>query len=110
MFLPYTIEFNRACASHGYFDIANSLKLKAANEGEVATSVAEVIRRLARNLKQPLTIKDMGIPHADFVDSLPGLVSNADTDTSTVMSVRIPTSDEFEKLFRYSYSGRTIDF
>jgi alcohol dehydrogenase class IV len=110
MFLPYAIEFNRACTSRGYFDIATSLKLRASSEGEAATSLAEAIRHLAKDLKQPLTIKELDIPNADFVDSLPTLVSNADTDTSTVMSVRIPTSDDFEKLFRYAYSGETVDF
>jgi alcohol dehydrogenase class IV len=110
MFLPYAIEFNRACASRGYFDIATFLKLRASSEGEAATSLAKAIRHLANDLKQPLTIKELGIPNADFMDSLPTLVSNADADTSVVMSARIPTSDEFEELFKHAYSGIEVDF
>jgi alcohol dehydrogenase class IV len=110
MFLPYSVEFNGTCTDYRYSDIAGVLKLRAANESEAVTNVAEAIRRLAKDLNQPLTIQELGIPYTDFVDSLPTLVSNADTDTSTVMSARIPTSNEFEKLFRYSYNGKHVDF
>jgi len=110
IFLPYTIEFNGACTENRYSDIASILKLKASNETEAVTEVTEAIRRLAKDMKQPLTIQELGIVYAYFIDAIPTLVSNADTDTSTVMSARIPTSDEFEKLFRYSYNGEAIDF
>ena len=110
IFLPYTIGFNGTCTENCYSDIASVLRLRAANESEAVTEVPEAIRRLAKDLKQPLTIQELGIAYTDFVDSVPTLVSNADTDTSTVMSARIPTSDEFEKLFQYSYSGEAIDF
>jgi alcohol dehydrogenase class IV len=68
------------------------------------------VRQLARSINQPLTIKDMGISRNNFDNSLPKLVSNADTDTQTVTSARIPTAEEFEKLFRYAYDGKTVDF
>ena len=110
MFLPYTVEFNGTCTDYLYSEIAGVLKLRAANETEAVVNLAEAIRRLAKDLKQPLTIQELGIPYTDFIDSLPTLVSNADTDTSTVMSARIPTSNEFEKLFRYAYAGKNIDF
>jgi alcohol dehydrogenase class IV len=110
MFLPYTIEFNRESASRGYFDIATYLKLRASNESEAVVNLVEAIRVLASDLKQPLTIRDFGITYDDFVDSLPKLVSDADTDTSTIMSARIPTSDDFGKLFRYGHSGKHVDF
>jgi alcohol dehydrogenase class IV len=110
VFLPYTIEFNGTCTDYRYSDIASVLKLGAANESEAVINLAEAIRSLAKDLKQPLTIEGLGIPHADFVNSLPTLVSNADTDTSAVMSPRIPTSDEFEKLFKYAYNGLKVDF
>jgi alcohol dehydrogenase class IV len=110
LFLPYTIEFTAVVAADYYAEIAHLLKLEHMEAEQTAFSLAQAVRQLARSINQPLTIKDMGISRNNFDNSLPKLVSNADTDTQTVTSARIPTAEEFEKLFRYAYDGKTVDF
>jgi alcohol dehydrogenase class IV len=110
LFLPYTIEFTATVAADYYAEIAHLLKLEHTEVEKAAFSLAQAIRQLTRNINQPLTIKDLGISSNSFENSLSKLVSNADMDTQTVTSARIPTTEEFEKLFRYAYDGRTVDF
>jgi len=110
LFLPYTIEFTAVVAADYYAEIAHLLKLEHMEAEQTAFSLAQAVRQLARSINQPLTIKDMGISRNNFDNSLPKLVSNADMDTQTVTSARIPTAEEFEKLFRYAYDGKTVDF
>jgi len=107
---PYTIEFTATVAADYYAEIAHLLKLEHTEIEKAAFSLAQAVRQLAQNINQPLTIKDLGISNSSFENSLPKLVSNADMDTQTVTSARIPTTDEFEKLFRYAYDGKTVDF
>jgi alcohol dehydrogenase class IV len=110
LFLPYTIEFTTDISVYNYAEIAHFLKLKDTYGRSAVISLVEAVRSLARDINRPLTIKDMGISYDDFERSLPKLVANADMDTQTVTSARIPTTDEFEKLFRYAYKGKTVDF
>ena len=109
LFLPYTIEFAANISASNYSEIAHFLKLDTEGRSAVV-SLVEAIRSLARDVNQPLTIKDTGISYDSFERSLSKLVSYADNDTQTVTSARIPTTDEFERLFRYAYNGKTVDF
>ena len=109
LFLPYTIEFAADISTSNYSEIAHFLKLDTESRSAVV-SLLEAIRSLSRDINQPLTIKDMGISYDSFERSLSKLVSYADNDTQTVTSARIPTTDEFEKLFCYAYHGKKVDF
>ena len=109
LFLPYTIEFAADISASSYGEIAHLLKLDTEGKSAVV-SLVEAIRSLARDINQPLTIKDLGISYNSFERSLFKLVSYADMDTQTVTSARIPTTDEYERLFRYAYDGKTVDF
>ncbi len=110
LFLPYTIEFTANIAAEHYAEIAHFLKLEDAGVESAAFSLAKAIRQLAQSINQPLTIKDLGIPRDDFERSLPKLVLNADMDTQTVTSARVPAAAEFEQLFRCAYDGKPVDF
>ena len=110
LFLPYTIEFTATIAAEYYAEITHFLKLEQDKAENAALSLARAVRQLAQSINQPLTIKDLGISRDSFENSLQKLVSNADMDTQTVTSARVPTSREFEQIFRYAYDGKTIDF
>jgi alcohol dehydrogenase class IV len=110
LFLPYTIEFTATVAADYYVEIAYLLKLEHTKAEQAAFTLAQAVRQLAWNINQPLKIQSLGISRDSFESALPKLVSNADMDTQTVTSVRIPTTEEFEKLFRYAYDGKTVDF
>ncbi|HEY94421.1 MAG TPA: iron-containing alcohol dehydrogenase [Dehalococcoidia bacterium] len=110
LFLPYTIEFTANVSARYYSEITHLLNLKQTRVEKAAHSLAQAIRQLEQNINQPLTIKDLGISYNNFKNSLDKLVSNADMDTQTVTAARIPTSTEFERLFRYAYDGKSVDF
>lgn len=110
LFLPYTIEFAADISTDYYAEIAHFLKLEDTQGEKAVSSLVQAIRNLAQSIKQPLTIKDLGISRDNFKKSLPKLVSYADMDTQTVTSARIPTTDELEKMFLYAYDGKHVDF
>ena len=110
LFLPYTIEYSAEVAATYYTEIAHYMNSESGVREESAFGLVRGIRQLARIINQPLTVRDLGISREDYEKSLPKLVSNADMDTQTVTSARIPSSGEFEQLFLYAYDGKFIDF
>lgn len=110
LFLPYAIEFTANGGDTRYADIAHHMKLHTHTERESAFAVAERIRELERLVEMPTTIEQTGITSDEFVEALPRLVANANMDTQLVMNTRVPETAELEKLFRYAFDGRHIDF
>jgi alcohol dehydrogenase class IV len=110
LFLPYTIEFAVRGGGTRYAEIARFLGLPSRTEEEGASSLAEAVRKLSKRLGQPLTIEELGISQEEFEAELNKLIENAEADTQTLTSPRIPSTEEFEKLFRYAYEGRRVDF
>ena len=56
LFLPYTIEYCAQVESTRYASMARFLGLPAGNEKEAAASLVEAIRKLEREIGQPLTL------------------------------------------------------
>jgi alcohol dehydrogenase class IV len=111
LFLPYTIEFTvRGDAPTRYADIARFLGLPGADEGEAAAVVAAAIRDLSRRLDQPGSLQEAGISREEFESHLPKLVDNALNDSALLVGLRFPEEEEVERVFRYTYQGRPIDF
>jgi alcohol dehydrogenase class IV len=111
LFLPYTIEFTvRGDVPTRYADIARFLGLPAADEIQGAASVAEAIRNLARRIAQPTSLKEAGISAELFGQTLSDLVEHALNDGAMVVGFRFPEEDEVERLYRYSFDGKSIDF
>jgi alcohol dehydrogenase class IV len=112
LFLPYTIEYC-ACGDSGvsrYAELARFLGLPGASEIEAAESLVEAIRALEKTLDQPLTIAECGITPADLEREMELLVANALNDTQTIMSTRIPESEDLRRLFRAAQVGEKVGF
>jgi alcohol dehydrogenase class IV len=110
LLLPFTIEFTANAGGERYADIAHSLRLPSNDEAEGAASLVAAIRELGQEIGQPTCIREAGVTPAAFEEAMPLLIANAESDTSLVMSVRIPDSEELEKLFCYAFEGRAVDF
>jgi alcohol dehydrogenase class IV len=110
MFLPYTIEFIAKKDPERYSEIARELNLAAYDELQAVASLVAEIRKLQEFLKQPISIKEMGITLEELDQALPHLVLNISSAVELVATPRIPTNEEVNKLIHYAYEGRNIDF
>jgi alcohol dehydrogenase class IV len=109
LFLPYTIEFVGETAAERYGDITRFLGLGGTSR-DSAGLLAQHIRDLARSIEQPLSLQEAGLSQGQFEAGLPKLMENAESDATLVVTPRIPESAELERLFRYAFVGRPIDF
>ena len=71
---------------------------------------SEAIRDLARRIRQPTTLEEAGISREEFEAALPKLMDNALNDSAMTISLRFPEEEEVEKVFRYMYDGKSVDF
>jgi alcohol dehydrogenase class IV len=110
LFLPYTIEFIGEAREELWAEIAYSLRLKVPKGEKAASALAQAIRDLARGIKEPLSLKELGIPWDKVNNSMQKLIDNTMADGSLIVSARVPNEGETEKIFRYAYEGKSIDF
>jgi len=110
LFLPYTIEFIGDVREELWAEIAYSIKLDVPKGKKAGPILAEAIRGLARSIKEPLSIKETGIPADSFNNSMEKLVDNAFADFQLITTARVPSTEETQKFLRYAYEGKSIDF
>jgi alcohol dehydrogenase class IV len=110
LFLPYTIEFIGEAREELWAEIAYAIKLQAPERRRAAAVLVQAIRGLAREINQPLSIEETGIPLDAFSKVMGKLVDNVMADGSLIVSARIPSVAETERFFGYVYEGKTIDF
>jgi alcohol dehydrogenase class IV len=110
LFLPYTIEFIGEAREGLWAEIAYAIKLQVPEGRRAATVLAQAISGLAREINQPLSIKETGIPLDRFNKVMGKLVDNVMADGSLIVSPRIPSVAETERFFGYVYEGKSIDF
>ena len=110
VFLPYTLQFVANGGAGRFRDIANVLHLPAADEQEAVESVVTAVFQLLDQIGLPGSLKAAGIPEDQFLELLPRMVEHVEIDANVLMSPRIPTTAEVEKLLRYAYDGRAVDF
>jgi len=111
LFLPYTVEFTvRGDLPTRYAEIVRFLGLPAANEAQSAANLARAIRDLAHRIDQPASLQEAGISGEDFEAYLPKLMHNALNDSAMVLGLRFPDEEEVERVYRYAFEGRPVDF
>ena len=110
LFLPYTIEFIGEAREELWADICYAIRREVPEGKRAAAVLTEAIRGLAREINQPLSIKETDIPLDAFSRVMEKLVDNVMADGSLIVSARIPSVAETERFFGYVYEGKTIDF
>jgi alcohol dehydrogenase class IV len=113
LFLPYTLEYiinDSEEATTKIAEIARYCGLIAESDKECAKALIAKIRALAKEIKQPLSVKDCGIDKAKYEKEMPGLISRALNEIMTMTAPRVPGTEDLDKLFRYAYEGKSIDF
>jgi alcohol dehydrogenase class IV len=108
-FVPHSLQYCSPVTDK-YLLICDALKVGGeAPEERLANLVAKV-RALLTELGVPLTIQGLGISEADFEANIDKLVEYSAGDISSLLSPRPVTPAQCEKVFRYAYEGKDIDF
>lgn len=110
LLLPYTIEFIGASRDDLWAEIAHFLKLEIAGGRQAAGVLAGAIRDLAMSIGEPLSIQQLGLQPDELDSAMQKLVDNTMADGSLIVSARVPSEEETEKIFRYAYEGKPVDF
>jgi len=110
VFLPYVMEYNLSEAASLYAEIAEATGITDGSDEEKARKLIEAVRNLMKELEEPLSIKEMGIPREEFEAKLDELIEKANESTGTIVNPRVPTEEDYRKLFLYAYEGKSVDF
>jgi alcohol dehydrogenase class IV len=114
LFLPYTMEYlinGSEETTAKYAEIARYCHIvSASSDKECARALIAKIRALAKEVGQPLSVKDCGIDKAKYDESIPGLIDRALNEVMTMTVTRVPGEEDLGKIFRYAYEGKSIDF
>ena len=106
--LPYSVLFN-ASHTEKYCDLAEALKLKYSSPVNVAKELVQKLFELRRELKSPLTLKEVRIPEKEFLDKLDVIAEKALEDPSTPYNPRSVTLDDLKTLLKITYYGDNLD-
>lgn len=110
LFLPYVVEYTANGGNTRYGDIAHFVHLPADDEEEGTAQLVSAIRNLSDGINFATRLAALGIERAAFENALPKLVANAAADNQIFFNARYADNDDLDKLFRYAYDGRSIDF
>lgn len=128
--LPYVIEYNATdtptkqgllpqykypWVKGRYARIADMLHLADDVEGDGPEARAEKTARLVRAIEElkkdlgiPSSLKEAGIPEADFFQKLEEISEQAFDDQCTVSNPRYPLISELKELYRKAYYGEPL--
>jgi alcohol dehydrogenase class IV len=109
LFIPYALKFYQPVTDK-WLAICKALDVKTESREESMANLLKKTRDFFIELDVPLNIRDLGISEDQFNDNLEKLVLYTVEDISSFMSPRPMTQEQCEKIFRYAYEGKDIDF
>ncbi|MCK5547011.1 MAG: iron-containing alcohol dehydrogenase [Rhodospirillaceae bacterium] len=108
-FLPHTLQYCQTVTDK-HLLICKTLDIPAPNAKVGLDNLVAKVREFLTSLGIPLTLKDFGISREEFEEKLPKLVEYSYDDVSGWMSPRPITAEQYERIMRYAYDGKGIDF
>lgn len=112
MYLPYVIKYNAkdATAMKRYADIARSVNLEGNTDEELMNALCAKVDALNAAFGIPKTLKEFGVKEDEFNEKIAAIAENAVADACTGSNPRTIDPANMEKLFRYIYEGKEVDF
>jgi hypothetical protein len=108
--LPYSIEYNAKVAMQKYVEIAKAVGIEAKTGKEAVEKLVKVLRQLQRELEEPASLNEAGIPLEEFEKKLDDLASKAIKSVVLRGNPRPLNIEDARKLFTYIYEGKKVDF
>lgn len=110
MFLPFVIQYNAKSCSARYATISKRLGLVGKTDAELVNALVAYVRNLSVKMNIPATIKEYGIPEADFKKDVAFIAHNAVGDACTGSNPREIDDKIMEKMFHCAYYGEDVTF
>jgi alcohol dehydrogenase class IV len=113
LFLPYTMEYlinGSEETTAKYAEISRFCGMASGTDPECARALVAGIRALAEEIGQPLSVKDCGVDPIQYEAALPGLIDRAINEVMTITVTRVPGEEDLDRIFRYAYEGKPVDF
>ncbi len=108
--LPYVLDFIANGAPERLADLSRHLGLSSNSAAEGARALVRAVRDLLEEIGHPPSLKQAGIPEAEFHERLDLVVENALQDASSFTSPRIPEAHEMRELLLCAYRGTPVTF
>lgn len=108
-FIPHSFQFCKKVTDK-HLAICKTLNIPASNAEEGLNNLLAKIRKFLAELQVPRALKDFGITRKEFEKKLPKLVAYSHGDISCYLSPRPITAEQCEKVMRYAFEGKDIDF
>jgi hypothetical protein len=109
MFIPYAMQFYEPVTDK-FLDICDALKIGGKSRAKRFTALIRQVKSLMKELDVPLSLKKLGIDRGGFEARMEEMVTFAMEDIDTFFSPRPITREQAERILRYAYDGRDIDF
>jgi hypothetical protein len=108
--LPYSVEYNAKAAMQKYAEISKAVGIEARTDNEAVEKLVKTFRQLQRELEEPGSLKEAGIPREEFDKKLDDLANKAIKSVVLRGNPRALSLEEARKLYTYIYDGKKIDF
>ena len=108
--LPYSVEYNAKAAMGKYAEIAKAVGIEAKTDNDSVEKLVKTFRQLQRELEEPTSLKEAGIPLKEFEKKLNDLASKAIKSVVLRGNPRPLNLEEARKLFICIYEGKKVDF
>jgi len=108
--LTSAVEYMAIDAMERFETLANAVGIKAETDKEALKRFVQALKLLLKDTDEPTSIRELGISWNDFQGELDNLVERALGSTGTIASPRVPTAEDYRRLFVYAYEGKTVDF
>ncbi|MEM3579162.1 MAG: iron-containing alcohol dehydrogenase [Candidatus Bathyarchaeia archaeon] len=108
--LASAVEYMAKEAMDRFISLAGVVGVEAETDREAFEKFVQAFKRFLKTLDEPTSIRELGIGWNSFQKELGNLVERAIASTGTVASPRVPTAEDYRKLFVYAFKGKTVDF
>ncbi|MCL2111849.1 MAG: iron-containing alcohol dehydrogenase [Clostridiales bacterium] len=112
IYIPYVIQYNSTMpeAKAKYVAMARYVGVCGATDDELVAGLVSKVRAFASSLGSPKSLKEYGIPEAEWNAKLDEIAANAMKDELLISNPRKIELDTMKKVLQCIYDGTDIDF
>lgn len=108
--LKCALEYMAKASIDRFRTLADAIGIRAETDEEALEKFMQALETLFKEVDEPISIRELGISWENLQNSLEDLVERAIASTGTISSPRVPTAEDYRRLFIYAYEGKSVDF